>query len=66
MRIIDLIRITIYGLNSPGKFKYKNHLFVRKRRNYFDERGNDFRRYIKDDFSNIYDEIEIIGGKDEN
>ena len=66
MRIIDLIRTTIYGLNLPGKFKYNNHLFIRKERNYFDERGNDFRRYVKDDFSNIYDEIEIIGAEDEN
>lgn len=57
MKIIDILA----GKETPKKFKYNAGIFERQNNGgYIDEDGDNLTEWIFSDYSNIYDEVEII------
>lgn len=57
MKIIDIL----VGKETPNKFKYNAGTFERQNNGgYIDEDGDNLTEWIFSDYSNIYDEVEII------
>ena len=62
MKIIDLLNKIANGEEVPNKFKYDNLIFKKRWDNaYFDNDGDDLHNSLCIDFSNLNDEVEIIG-----
>ena len=61
IKIIDLL----IGKETPKKFKYDEEIFKRQTNGgYVDKEGDNLIAWIFNDYSNLYDEVEIIEDKE--
>jgi len=56
IKIIDILT----GKESPDKFKYNGYTLKKVNESYIDEDGDKLTDHICYDYSNLYDEVEII------
>jgi hypothetical protein len=56
IKIIDILT----GKESPDKFKYNGYTLKKVNESYIDEDGDKLTDHICYDYSNLYDEVEVI------
>ena len=61
MKIIDLLNKIANGEDTPKEIKYDGYTFKKANESYIEEDGDNLTDHICYDYSNLNDEVEIIG-----